>query len=276
MVSIFTPSKWSEADRHQYSRYEGRKMTESIKKTENAIKERYQRLLQESGTTKLLKDTVSSILGTREIGNHFISGITPRISKIIMNSRELQTKVDELKSDVEDIITTRCRDDVSDFEVCVLLFGAVRIFSTMRYIIFDSSTMIWPGVIHDGQTLQQLFSIVYTKIAEIQLELTKFVVSPKSFPKVPDVIKFMLGELYNPIKQYGNSVYTLYYGALNMQPEFESVIKCISDLGKELEQYGYLGASSFRLDSESSKKIDDDMNFIFSVLRLTPNLHDRN
>src|SRR5207249_2138074 len=105
---------WSEEDRHRYTAYEGSNMIESIKKTEKAIKERYKRLLEESETTKLLEDKVRSILETREIGSHFIPFITTKISKIIMNSRELQTKVDSLKSEGEDIIATRCRNDVSN------------------------------------------------------------------------------------------------------------------------------------------------------------------
>ena len=54
----------------------------------------------------------------------------------------------------------------------------------------------------------------------------------------------------------------VYYDALGMRSEFESVIKCISNLGKELEQYGYLVASSYGRDSESLKKVDDNMKFI--------------
>jgi hypothetical protein len=139
-----------------------------------------------------------------------------------------------------------------------------NVFSSIGPILFNllidayscRSTLIWPQIIKDKQTLSKLYSIVYTKIAEIQLRLTEFL---RPFEKVFGGIEDAMTRF--AIKQYFSSidmkdfisVWFTYCEIIYAHKEIHDILESLIRITKEIEEHGdYDSGLSEGLDECSS------------------------
>ena len=136
-------------------------------------------------------------------------------------------------------------DLVSNFEILALIHGATYIFSTMMEIISYRSAIVWPTIVHDEEVLQQLYALAYTKIAGIQLELTKFITSTNIYCRLQPIGRLepigrvIFATMQRPFRGHRDKTVldcVLRYKALNMESELKSVVRSTLKLGKEIEE----------------------------------------
>ena len=134
--------------------------------------------------------------------------------------------------------------------------GPILIFKIVIYAYSCRGTLIWPQIIKDKQTLSKLYSIVYTKIAEIQLHLTEFL---RSFDKVFGGIEDAMTSF--AIKQYFSSidmkdflsVWFTYCELIYAHKEIQDILESLIRITKEIEEHGdYDSGLSEGLDEYSS------------------------
>jgi winged-helix domain-containing protein len=134
--------------------------------------------------------------------------------------------------------------------------GPILIFKILIYAYSCRGTLIWPQIIKDKQTLSKLYTIVYTKIAEIQLHLTEFL---RSFDKVFGGIEDAMTEV--AIKQYFSSidmkdflsVWFTYCELIHAHKEIQDIVESLIWITKEIEEHGdYNSGLSEGLDECSS------------------------
>ena len=120
--------------------------------------------------------------------------------------------------------------------------GPILIFKILIYAYSCRSTVIWPQIIKDKQTLKKLYSIVYIKIAEIQFHLTEFL---RSFDKLfggrgDSITKFIVNEYFGiqEIEDFISLKWLTDYEIIHMYKEVESVLNSITKITSEIEQYG--------------------------------------
>lgn len=125
--------------------------------------------------------------------------------------------------------------DVSNYATAFLIYNSMRIFSVLVDIIIHLSTILWPMMIRDKVRLGKLYSNVFSKVADIQMELSSFLNSIHTF-SIND--SHLLMEASPFINLFGiKRDYTI----LNMQNEIGLILKTIDELGRELRKYGYKG-----------------------------------
>jgi predicted transcriptional regulator len=94
------------------------------------------------------------------------------MSKLDEFERAILESSDQEKHALEEQYFKKYGDNIG-----FLLFSPVRLFYTVVDIIFYLSMLRWPNQIKDEKVLSQIYSITYHKIAEIQLQLSKFIES---------------------------------------------------------------------------------------------------
>lgn len=237
------PSKWDESEKFRYFTFEEEKMREFLQKTHLSVDEMSKRKKElEHDMNNFGGQVLDSIQESRKISSNDSSPPSYDTTKAISGMKRYLPQLTKLKSEALELLSSISEIDIDNFEISALVLGSINIFYLMTDIIFYRSTLVWPSTVHDRQTLQKLYTIVYTKIAEIHTELTKFITftkfSPYSRPTNP--IKFIMeNRIIRSYEYQAVASYMTYYRTLNMQAELESVIAALSRLGKEIEQYGY-------------------------------------
>jgi DNA-binding transcriptional ArsR family regulator len=120
--------------------------------------------------------------------------------------------------------------------ITFLILTPIALFYVVVDIIFYRSIIKWIRQIKDERALSQVYSIAYSKIAEIQLELSKFIESVKVMPLESDklVVAGRRGEL-------GNSKTAVYiYNASGMKSEIKGVMDSITALNEDIKELNKL------------------------------------
>lgn len=141
--------------------------------------------------------------------------------------------------------------------ITLSVVGPILILKTLVYANSCRSTIIWPQIIKDKQTLKKLYFIVYTKIAEIQLHLTRFLRSfDKLFAKIEDAItKYAVYKYFSSdnMMDFISLDWFTYYELTDARIEILAVLKSMTWMTKEIEEHGgYNFGLSERLDEISS------------------------
>ena len=134
--------------------------------------------------------------------------------------------------------------------------GPILIFKILMYAYSCRSTLIWPQIIKDKQTLSKLYSIVYTKIAEIQLHLTEFLRHfDKVFGGIEDAMRRFAIQQYFSSQDMKDfiSVWFTYCELIHATKEIQDILESLIRITKEIEEHGdYNSGLSEGLDEYSN------------------------
>jgi hypothetical protein len=259
------PIKWSESDRRRYSNFEYDKL---VKFNEIASKSltlhRELRKIMENNIIDLIKrhrdEIEKEVMQTMKEKSQEPQRLN-RVSKIIKEAKTTVTQyLNELSQNLEEQITVfKVQKDIAKSltgEIYHMAFGPVILFYTMTDTIFYRS-MRWSSFEtgtnkedRDEEFLPQLYSIVYRKISEIQLELSRFL---RSIKFESDFNNIMVKGRTNKVLFGLGTLVGLYYD-VNMKSEIQQVIYSLTKLNEEIKDLNVL-----RLDDRSSDKRYSDI-----------------
>jgi hypothetical protein len=132
--------------------------------------------------------------------------------------------------------------DVRNFEVAFLTLHAVYIFHILTDIMFFRSTMKWTDSIRNKEALSQMYSFVYSRIIEIQIQLSNFLKSIKVGLIGPNPARY-IASAKSSTPDANPTYYISYYQMFNMESEIRRVMDTISKLNEEIKDFGYLSTS---------------------------------
>jgi hypothetical protein len=128
------------------------------------------------------------------------------------------------------------RDLSKAYPILELMTESVSIF----YEVLDSylvrSLMLWSNKIQDKDVLKKLYSIVFTKISDIQLRLFQVFSSTLAGNFNPPLIQSVLRRIYateNLKEHYKN------FNRANMKNEISSVLDCMWKMNNGLKKFAY-------------------------------------
>lgn len=176
---------------------------------------------------------------SNSVNSDIIKAFLSMDKQLIKN--ECLPKLNELKSELIDNNIFSHRLNSGYFSDFILVAVSVEILFLMTEIFTYCSTLVW-SKIHDKQILRNLYSIIYTKIADIQFKLNNFLSFVKSlnpffdYNPVEMILKLKKNE---PLLTSHISEYMLVYKNLDLESEYIAVAKSISNFTKKIEPYGY-------------------------------------
>jgi hypothetical protein len=219
-IKKMKPSLWSVSEFERYLEYDSKKVSE-VKRASDLRTE----LVQE--------------LDRRKAQSNIVDINT--VNKITSLKNELKLVLQKLENP----------------GITLSVVGPILILKTLIYINSCRSTIIWPQIIKDKKTLKKLYSIVYAKIAEIQICLTRFLRSfDKLFTKIEDTItKYAVYKYFSSenMMDFISLDWFTYYELTDAHIEIQAILKTITRMTKEIEQHGgYSFGLSERLDEISS------------------------
>lgn len=155
---------------------------------------------------------------------------------------------------------------VKDYEAIFLTFNAIFLFYIFTEIMFFRTTLIWPNTIQDKPTLSRVYSTVYERISEIQMRLSEFLKS----------VKIGLGLVYSSPKDMMSTikkvfrsdpgVYTEHYipryEVLGMLPEIQRVVRSLSRLNEEINDFHNFRLTEIESINELQELLDLDWNSV--------------
>ena len=231
------PAKWNENDMIKYSEFEFEKWENSLeisRKDMMATKRTVDVLLQSKA--RINKLTSERISINDKISRNGFSGIST------MQIENINTKFEREISSLH-TYSSKYSYDIREFEISLLIHGAVAIFYLLRDTLFYRSILIWSNTVFDKETLKKLYTVVYTRIANLQFHLVKFLSSPRvrliANPiEHKDPIEFIIwftGTLGN----HTISSLLLWYYEMGMLEFVEPIAASISRINNEIKDRGY-------------------------------------
>ena len=237
------PTKWNEPDMVKYSKFE-------FERWKNSFKIAKKNLMAREKEGNLLERWCARI-------DNLSSEITPLIDKLpnkiyrrdFLNIPVLQINklFTEIEREISNLDTIACKYsysyDIREFEVSLLINGALAIFYLLRDTLFYRSILIWPNTVSDKETLKKLYTIVYTAIANLQMHLVKFL----SFPRVRLIANPI--EFKNPIEyiirftetpdEHTITPLLCWYYEMGMIEFVEPIAASISRINREIKDHGH-------------------------------------
>jgi hypothetical protein len=222
-INESNPSKWQESDVSRFFEF----------------------AIQQQGThSKEMGEINRRISDLTEKANQIIDVIEkarPNYAKINTKQTLLNLRLEMMraKSEMSGIISHL--SDFRDFDIFLLVGGAIRLFYEVKDAIFFRSTMIWPLKISDREILLNLYSTTYTKMAEIQMKLIEFLKSIK-VKYFSDPLRYIAG--FRESFTNDLSLEITCYWTSNMKAEIKAVLESLLKLNKEIEGINYPGFHS--------------------------------
>jgi hypothetical protein len=218
------PTKWNESEMVKYSNFEFERLEKSLETKWKNV----DLLNRESSRLEHVSDRYGQFLDKND-------ALLDKLYEKEISS--LLTELDELDTEIEHSY------DIREFEISLLTHGAVALFYLLRDTLFYRSILIWSNTVHDKEALKKLYTIVYTGIANLQLELVKFL----SLPKVrlianPVEYKNPVGFIIQFTRTMSNNTLSsliLWYYEMGMLQFIEPIATSISDINKEIKDSGY-------------------------------------
>jgi hypothetical protein len=245
-IQELDPSKWNESEMVKYSKFEFEKWKKSLeidRKKIDFLKRATDIQLQSLDRRRQLLDKQDALLN--KLYKKEIS-IFPT------------TELDELDSKIErentilKIESIRYSYDIHEFEISLLTYGVVAIFYLLKDTLFYRSILIWSNTVHDKEILKKLYTIVYTGIANLQIHLAKFLGSPKvQLIANPVEYKNPVEFIIRFAETMGNSTlsaFIFWYHDMGMLPFIEPIAASISNINKEISDYGYSNPMFYQLE----------------------------
>ena len=198
------PSLWSAAEFERYLEYD----SEKVSQLRRASK---------------LRTELAQVLDRRKVQSNIVDSKT-------------ENEITSLRTELKVVL-----QKLENLGISLSVVGVILILKTLIYAYSSRSTLIWPQIIKDKQTLSKLYSIVYTKIAELQLHLTEFL---RSFDKVFGEIE--VGITRFTIHQYFStqdmtdfiSLWFTYCELIYASKEIQAILKSLIRITKEVEEHG--------------------------------------
>jgi hypothetical protein len=244
-ISESNPSKWNKFEIAKYQDFEIENLGKSIQRSKK-LTERLDNLTDRinKATDRINKATDKIEQGTLDREN-----VVQLASDILADTSSQRSLY------IESISNLKERSTHMSFYT--LSRGAVIVFYSMIDVILFRSTVVWPNMINDKETLHKLYGITYAKVADIQIQLSKFLKSTEIYP-ISNPVEFIT---HVKGSQENLSTYLPFYWGAGMQEEIERVIYCISNIAVEIKSYGYdlkinWPPSPLRLLEENLKRYD--------------------
>lgn len=201
------PSKWTEEECFRFAEYEIEMMDQT-----NA------RLNESTQTLNKLTKSINCIQS---------------IDKTRLNSlKEVYTHVDQIaRIEIEE----DSLPEIINHEVGTLMRSSVMVF----FSLIDAVTylsILWPKIIQDKEHLRKLYSNVFSKISDIQMELSSFLISFRVF-WIYDPVDYLMKQK-DPRTETLVGI-TRVYRTLKLQNEFALVMNSLNQICRGLREYGY-------------------------------------
>lgn len=192
------PSKWQDLDKQRYFELDRNKMSQF---TDQLIKNRenYKKLFSKSDLQ----------------------------SKDESKRKQVLTEIYSTVTMIQDHLK------IHGEHISFLIFTPVDLFYTMVDLMFYRSVIKWPDQIKDKEMLSQMYFIVYSKIAEIQLELSSFIKSIKVWGPDEPIKIIVKGRSF---RHLGIWAYVDTYYTLNMRTEIKGVLDSLIKLNEDIKE----------------------------------------
>jgi DNA-binding MarR family transcriptional regulator len=225
------PAKWSEKDKKSYIYYEGN----IIRELSYKLKENIAQLREIQTTFKNKTFSKDKVIRFQELMNSY--------NEIILPFRK-----------VTSLFLTEVATDL---------------FLVLLHIILFRSVFVWPSKPDiDKETLSMLYSVIYNRVAKIQLELSSFLKSINTgYHSQIDIdpSTFLIRSMFRTGIGTGTNVGTvpsILVGIVLANPELfpiknevESVINALDKLHEEIKQYKFYDFKTILEGSDTQKKI---------------------
>jgi hypothetical protein len=236
-ISESNPSKWNKFEIAKYQDSEIENLEKSIQRSEkliDRIRKETDRIRKETDRIRKETDRIRKETDRIEKGTLNRENVFQLIHELALVARSFEGVFIESKSLYEDMVSD-LRERSTHMSFYTLSRGAVIVFYSMIDVILFRSTVVWPNMINDKETLRKLYGITFAKVAEIQIQLSIFLKSTEVYP-ISNPVEFI-----TKVKQsrWELSAYLPDYWGAGMQEEIEKVIYCISNIAVELKRYGY-------------------------------------
>lgn len=196
--------------------------------------------------------------------NNKLRKLRIRICKIKIKSEAIskQTMADSVDGPVHNELVSVeneisfLEQKVQNYEFIHSVKAPILIFNILIYAYSFRSTFIWPQIIKDKQTRKNLYSIVYTKIAEIQFHLTEFL---RSYDKLlgggTSIMKFIAKKYFGMQQDKDITSLKLLVNNQIVYKEIKYILNSLIRITNEIEEHG---GYNFRL----LKILDKSSNYL--------------
>lgn len=164
----------------------------------------------------------------------------------IKSETETETELEITKSECIEIKTLLDKlihnlNKVENYEVLFLTTCPIDLFYVFTDIINLRSIWVWPNNIKNKETLSQMYSVIYSKIPEIHIQLSEFIANLKvGFPKSKATADFAEELFMHAERNPSLSLMNLdRYSVLGMKSEIQAVINSLIKLSEEIKDYYY-------------------------------------
>lgn len=122
-----------------------------------------------------------------------------------------------------------------------MISNPAEIFSIVVDLIFYRSVIEWPEQIKDREQLARLYSVVYSKISEIHLDLSEFIKSIKVIPLNPIKVLIDSRKMSHQLsQQISLGMIVSSYHKLGLGPEIEGVKDSIIKINQDINELGLI------------------------------------
>jgi hypothetical protein len=212
------PDRWTREDKLRFAEMERNRLvkireeTGVLHKTSDAIKQLYTKSKLESEPSGN-----ENPLEAKKIAAEKIAKLKPILIKLV----DIEKKVSE---NLYSIYTT-----------------PVDLFFIVVDLIFYRSMVKWSEQIKDKDQLAQLYSVVYSKISEIQLYLSEFIKSIKTIPLDPINVLVTGRKMSQRFSQpISFEIIVSSYHQLGLGPEMENVKDSIIKINQDINELGLI------------------------------------
>jgi hypothetical protein len=226
-ISETNPSKWQNSEKKHYIAFEKEQMQQSLED----LKSPARKILDSAQRIEKFQEELDAL--TSKMISDGPPYIAPNNLRRVLS--DYRFNVDRSISEI-----TKMRSSwqsIRDYEISLLTKGAIILFYSMTDTMFYRSTMIWPNLAMDKETLRDLYSLVHTKIVEMQMQLSEFLRSNKII-LITDPVGYIIRNR-DMVTEENLSSFVLCYSLLEMRSEIKPVLDSIVKLNKEIEDCGY-------------------------------------
>lgn len=209
------PSKWSESELSRYFQHENKEVTE----LENKERELDLRVKEIESKARLPGHGAATLNSAAELNG------------------SIRNELNSVKNEIAFL-----EEQVQNHKFIPSTRVPILIFKILIYAYSCRSTVIWPQIIKDKETLKKLYSIVYIKIAAIQFHLTEFL---RSFDKLfrgreSSITKFVVNEYFSmqDIEDFISLKWLRLREIIYVYKEIQAVLNSITKITSEIAQYG--------------------------------------
>lgn len=204
-INESNPDRWTEEDKRRYWEFEATRLKKNI---------------TEMGAAQKAIDSIKTLYA--QSGS---SSTTTNINIEPLKKRKIVAEIKPVLTELENAVKGHGENLLS------MIDSPAKLFYIIVDLMFFHSLIKWPEQIKDKEQLAQMYSVVYSKISEIQFVLSEFIKSIKVAALNPIKVITESRKIHTSL----GTIISLYY-ALNLSQEIDMVKDSIIRINQDINE----------------------------------------